>query len=84
LDWATNSTLFYVDGHLYETQTNWSSSVGPYPAPFNQPFFILMNIAVGGNYLGNPSPEKINADSTFPGEMLVDYVRIYNQTTGKK
>ncbi|MGA2870923.1 MAG: glycoside hydrolase family 16 protein, partial [Verrucomicrobiota bacterium] len=55
LDWATNAMLFYVDGHLYETQTNWSSSVGSYPTPFNQPFFILMNIAVGGNYLGNPS-----------------------------
>ena len=80
LDWATNAILFYVDGHLYESQTNWSSSVGPYPTPFNQPFFIIMNIAVGGNYLGNPSTNTINADSTFPGEMLVDYVRIYNQT----
>ena len=80
LDWATNAILFYVDGHLYESQTNWSSSVGPYPTPFNQPFFIIMNIAVGGNYLGNPSTNTINANSTFPGEMLVDYVRIYNQT----
>jgi beta-glucanase (GH16 family) len=80
LDWATNAILFYVDGHLYESQTNWSSSVGPYPTPFNQPFFIIMNIAIGGNYLGNPSTNTINANSTFPGEMLVDYVRIYNQT----
>lgn len=79
LDWATNAILFYVDGHLYESQTNWSSSVGPYPTPFNQPFFIIMNVAVGGNYLGNPSTNTINAGS-FPGEMLVDYVRIFNQT----
>ena len=83
LDWATNAMLFYVDGHLYETQTNWSSSVGSYPAPFNQPFFILMNIAVGGKYLGSPDKGKINAESLFPGEMLVDYVRIYNQAAGK-
>jgi hypothetical protein len=79
LDWTANAFLFYVDGHLYETQTRWSSEAGAYPTPFNQPFFIIMNIAVGGNYLGNPSRDKIDAESSFPGEMLVDYVRIYNQ-----
>jgi beta-glucanase (GH16 family) len=79
LDWGTNAMLFYVDGHLYESQTNWSDSAGAYPTPFNQPFFILMNLAVGGNYLGNPSTNTINT-STFPSEMLVDYVRIYSQT----
>ena len=80
LDWDTNAILFYVDGHLYESQTSWSSSVGAYPTPFNQPFFIIMNLAVGGNYVGNPGTNTINAGSTFPGQMLVDYVRIYNQT----
>jgi subtilisin-like proprotein convertase family protein len=80
LDWTTNAILFYVDGHLYESQTKWSSSMGAYPTPFNQPFFIIMNIAVGGNYLGNPEINEIDANSSFPGEMLVDYVRIYNQT----
>jgi beta-glucanase (GH16 family) len=80
LDWATNAFLFYVDGRLYETQTNWSSSAGGYPTPFNQPFFIIMNLAVGGDYLGNPTPEMINTNSTFPGEMQVDYVRIYHNT----
>lgn len=83
LDWSTNAFLFYVDGHLYETQTGWTSSFGSYPFPFNQPFFLIMNLAVGGNYLansnGNPSIPYINANSTFPDEMQVDYVRIYNQ-----
>jgi beta-glucanase (GH16 family) len=83
LDWAPKAFLFYVDGHLYETQTRWSSALGAYPTPFDQPFFIIMNIAVGGNYLGNPGTDKIDAESSFPGEMLVDYVRIYNQTGGK-
>ena len=69
-----------MDGLPYETQTNWSSSVGAYPTPFNQPFFIIMNVAVGGNYLGNPSTATINANSTFPGQMVVDYVRLYNLT----
>jgi beta-glucanase (GH16 family) len=73
-----------VDGHLYETQTNWWSNVGTstntyaYPAPFNEPFYILMNVAIGGNYLGNPSTNEINA--SLPGQMLVDYVRVYEQT----
>ncbi|HWH69377.1 MAG TPA: glycoside hydrolase family 16 protein, partial [Candidatus Sulfotelmatobacter sp.] len=54
LDWSTNMIRWYVDGLLFQTQTSWSSSTGPYPAPFNQPFFILMNLAIGGNYLGRP------------------------------
>jgi beta-glucanase (GH16 family) len=80
LDWTTNAILFYVDGHLYETQTSWGSSVGSYPFPFNQPFFIIMNLAIGGQYLGYPDTNSINT-SVFPGELLVDYVRIYTVTS---
>jgi beta-glucanase (GH16 family) len=80
LDWTTNTLLFYVDGHLFETQTGWGNAGGPYPFPFNQPFFLLMNLAVGGNYVGNPSISDINSQTTFPGEMLMDYVRIYRTT----
>ena len=80
LDWTTNALLFYVDGHLFETQTNWGNAYGPYPFPFNQPFFLIMNLAVGGNYVGNPSVSEINANTTFPGQVLVEYVRIYRAT----
>lgn len=81
LDWTTNAILFYVDGHLYETQTSWgSSTTNAYPFPFNQPFFLIMNMAIGGNYLGNPTTSAINVGTTFPGEVLVDYVRIYTVT----
>jgi beta-glucanase (GH16 family) len=81
LDWATNAILFYVDGHLYETQTGWgSSTTNAYPFPYNQPFFLLMNLAIGGNYVGNPSTNAINAGAVFPCEMLVDYLRIYKTT----
>jgi beta-glucanase (GH16 family) len=81
LDWNTNAILFYVDGHLYETQTNWSTATGnSYPFPFNQPFFIIMNVAIGGSYLGNPTTNAINAGSAFPSEMRVDYVRLYSVT----
>jgi hypothetical protein len=39
-----------------------------------------MNVAVGGQYVGNPSTNAINAGTVFPQQMLVDYVRIYEQT----
>ena len=81
LDWSTNALLFYVDGHLYETQTSWgSSTANAYPFPFNQPFFLIMNLAIGGNYVGNPSTGIINAGTSFPAQMQVDYVRLYRQT----
>jgi beta-glucanase (GH16 family) len=77
LDWTNNSITWSVDGVAYETQTSWSSSTGePYPFPFNQPFFFLMNLAVGGNYLGNPSTNSINPN--MPGEMVIDYIRVYD------
>ncbi len=80
IEWSTNVARWYVDNHPYETQTNWSSSTGTYPAPFNQPFFIVMNLAIGGGYLGNPSSSNINANTAFPGDMQVDYVRVWDLT----
>jgi beta-glucanase (GH16 family) len=80
LEWTTNAISWFVDGVRYETQTNWSDSAGPYPIPFNQTFFLILNVAVGGDYIGNPSAAAINAGSTFPGQMIVDYVRLYNLT----
>ncbi|HUA38126.1 MAG TPA: glycoside hydrolase family 16 protein [Candidatus Sulfopaludibacter sp.] len=73
LVWKVGTIQFYVDGNLYETQTGLGS-------PFNQPFFFIMNVAVGGTYVGNPSVASIEAGTTFPQEMLVDYVRVYEQT----
>src|SRR5262245_26550898 len=73
LEWTNNAVRWYVDGQLYETQTSWWSAGGPYPAPFDQPFFLIMNLAVGGNFGGNP-----DGTTVFPGEMQVDYVRVYD------
>lgn len=84
LEWTTNAIDWFVDGHLYESQTNWWSNVGttestyPYPAPFDQQFYILMNLAIGGDYLGDPSTNSINA--SLPGDLVVDYVRAYDET----
>ncbi len=79
LDWTTNSITWSVDGTPYETQTGWWDAKGTYPFPFNQPFFLLMNLAVGGQYLGYPSQSSINP--SMPGEIVLDYVRVYNFVT---
>jgi beta-glucanase (GH16 family) len=76
LEWTNNAISWYVDNQLYETQTYWWSSGGIYPAPFDQPFYIIMNLAVGGNFVGNP-----NGNTVFPGDMQVDYVRVYDWIT---
>jgi beta-glucanase (GH16 family) len=80
VDWESNSVSFSVDGHVYETQTSWSSSLGPYPTPFNAPEFLLMNLAVGGNFVGNPTIAQIEAGTVFPAEIQVDYVRVLERT----
>ncbi len=72
LDWSATSISWLVDGVTYQTRSS--------QAPFNQPFFFIMNLAVGGDYVGNPSVSNIEASNTFPQEMLVDYVRVYEQT----
>jgi len=72
LDWTPTTIQWLVDGHVYETQ-----SIG---APFNAPFFFIMNVAVGGNYVGNPSTNAINSGTVFPQQMLVDYVRVLELT----
>ncbi|MGH7456173.1 MAG: T9SS type A sorting domain-containing protein, partial [bacterium] len=63
---------WYVDGVHYQTRTQWWSSGGSFPAPFNQRFHILLNLAVGGNWPGNP-----DNSTTFPQRLEVDYVRVY-------
>ncbi len=73
LVWKVGTIQFFVDGNLYETQTGLGS-------PFNAPFFFIMNLAVGGSYVGNPSVATIEAGTAFPQEMQVDYVRVYEQT----
>lgn len=82
LEWEPGEIRWYVDGELYQTQNRWFSvsngqvENNPYPAPFDQPFYMLFNLAVGGNFDENRVPAKEN----FPAKMLVDYVRVYELT----
>ncbi len=74
LDWETNTMRWYLDNRLYQTQTNWTSGTNVFPAPFDQRFHIVINLAVGGNWPGNP-----NTNTIFPQAMIVDYVRVYRK-----
>ena len=80
IEWGPNFINYYVDGDLYQQitpETTAEEAVDNVPNPgewvFNRPFYIIMNIAVGGNLPGAP-----NAETTFPQRMYVDYVRVYN------
>ncbi len=74
LEWQKGEIRWYVDGQHYQTQTEWYSEGHPFPAPFDQPFHLLLNVAVGGNWPGPP-----DSTTTFPQKMMVDYVRVYRR-----
>jgi len=75
MEWDTTEFRWYVDGIFYQSQTQWYTASAPYPAPFDQYFHILLNVAVGGNWPGDPDNTTI-----FPQRMVVDYVRVYKKT----
>ncbi len=77
-EWASGEMRWYVDGTHYLTKSNWYTTGGEFPAPFDQDFHILMNLAVGGNYL---SPNQDPSQTTFPKELVIDYVRVYQRPT---
>ena len=73
IEWDSDEIRWYVDDVMYAMQNNWSSTGGPFPAPFDQPFYIIFNVAVGGNFPGMP-----DANTVFPVTMEVDWVRVYS------
>jgi beta-glucanase (GH16 family) len=70
LEWSASAVQFYFDGMLYETQSPATATGRSWE--FDKPFFMLLNVAVGGQWPGPP-----DATSTFPQTMKVDYVRVY-------
>jgi beta-glucanase (GH16 family) len=74
VEWEPNAIRFYVDGHLYQTVTRADLPQGRRWV-FDHPFFLLLNVAVGGSWPGSP-----DASTVFPQTMLVDYVRVYRRS----
>ena len=73
VDWTSTSMTFRVDGNAYLV-VNSSQYPQATPWVFNHPFFIIMNIAIGGTTSWGGTPDKT---TVFPQEMLVDWVRVY-------
>jgi len=75
VEWEPGAIRFYVDDHLYATRT-------PDDLPketkwvYDHPFFLLLNLAVGGGWPGSPDETTV-----FPQRMLVDYVRVYQRSS---
>lgn len=74
VEWEPEAIRFYVDDHLYATRTPAELPKGT-KWVYDHPFFLLLNVAVGGNWPGSP-----DATSVYPQMMLVDYVRVYKRT----
>jgi beta-glucanase (GH16 family) len=70
VDWEPNLITWYVDGIQYHQAT--PADVAPNEWVFEKPFFLLLNLAVGGNF-GGP----VGEDTTFPQSYAIDYVRVY-------
>jgi beta-glucanase (GH16 family) len=75
IEWVRDTIRWYVDNTLFSTKTSWNSSQAAFPAPFDKRFHLILNVAVGGNFLGNPDQTTV-----FPQRMMVDYVRVYAKT----
>lgn len=93
VEWEPGEIRFYVDDVHTSTHRHWWScklveqgqgleargpdDLHPWPAPFDQPFYLLMNVAVGGNFPGHP-----NEATEFPADLVVDWVRVYDKVGG--
>jgi beta-glucanase (GH16 family) len=73
VEWETDVIRFYVDDELYKTRTPADVPDGARWV-YDHPFYLLLNVAVGGNWPGAP-----DSTTTFPQTLHVDYVRVYRR-----
>jgi beta-glucanase (GH16 family) len=73
VEWETNEVRWYVDDQLYERRTPADLPAGTQWV-FDKPFFLLLNLAIGGDWPGDP-----DLATPFPAVMAVDYVRVYQR-----
>lgn len=71
LEWEPGVFRWFVNETCYQEQTKWDSEGAPYPAPFDQRFHLILNLAVGGGFGGPVGPE-----TSFPAQLRVDHVRV--------
>jgi len=73
IEWSPDQIDWFYDGVKYHTVTR--SDVGDRKWVFDHPFFILLNLAVGGQL-----PGPVGMDTVFPAQFLVDYVRVFQKS----
>ena len=74
IEWTPNNIIWSLNGNTY-----YSTNIGPSSISkeeFHNPFFFLLNLAVGGIWPGSPNDETV-----FPANMYVDYVRVYQDVS---
>ena len=81
IEWEPGLIKWYCDGEQYYETNDWFTKYQggpekPYPAPFDQPFHVILNVAVGGDWPGDPDE---NTPFDERGAMYVDYVRMFQK-----
>lgn len=81
-DWEPGKITWYIDGVKFHEESDWFSAKSgqgevAYPAPFDQPFYMILNLAVGGSWVGYPDDSTTYADQQF----AVDYVKVYQKNS---
>ena len=86
LDWEPGKLTWYVDGEQVYTTNDWytgndAESQLSYPAPFDQNFYVILNLAVGGSWVGYPTEDVVNdiIEGKDNQSFYVDYVRVYQK-----
>jgi len=74
MEWDSTEFRWYVDDQHYLTKNSWFTPAAEYPAPFDQRFHLIFNVAIGGNWPGDPDDT-----TTFPQIMEIDYVRVFKR-----
>ncbi len=80
VEWEPGKISWYLDGNLYHTESDWYSITEgqgelTYPAPFDQPFYIILNLAVGGSWVGYPDETTDFENARYE----IDYVKVYQR-----
>lgn len=80
-EWDPGEFRFYVDGKMIGTMNDWFTKKEgfgevAYPAPYDQPFYMILNLAVGGSWVGYPDEDDVFAENA---QFVIDYVRVYEK-----
>jgi len=79
-EWSDSVMTWYIDDVEFFKLTREEIQEQTSYYPFDQPFYLILNLAIGGNFLGNEQPDKTTPDRN---EVIVDYVRVYQDANKK-